>query len=103
MGDSLHPLLLQHKRNSTASLREVGKPQKKIEVSKDTVTKPITIIDTLTITEAITKDASNTTIKVSNEVAETFPKSITESAQDAAINTLNTILDTDTVVGFIDI
>ena len=41
-------------------------------------------------------------IKVSDKVAETFQKSIKESAQDAAINTLNTILDIDTVIGFVD-
>ena len=102
MGDSLHPPLLQRKRSSTAGLREVGKPRKKIEVSEDTVTEPITIADTLTIAEAITKDASDAAIKVSDVVAETFPKSITESAQDAATNTPNTISDTDTVAGFAD-
>ena len=102
MGDSLRPPQLQRKRSSTAGLREVGEPRKKIEVSEDTVTEPITIADTLTIAEATTKDASDAAIKVSDEVAETFLKSITESAQDAATNTPNTISDTDTVAGFAD-
>ena len=83
MAESLRPPLNLRKRGSEETIGGTEKYRKKRLETTMTIAGDLIIADT--------KATSDAAINITSEVRNTFPKSITKSAQDAATNTPDTI------------